>query len=95
MTSDRRTVRVPAPSDLHVEPPLGPLLLLELAAAVAANALRARHVAIEGDFYPDETDEVTSARVLARECDVLVEALNGYRRRVLIRLVRERSEWPF
>jgi len=61
----RRTVRLPAPSDL----PLGPLLLLELAAAVAANALRAHHVAIEGDFFPGETDEVTTARVLARECD--------------------------
>jgi hypothetical protein len=95
MMSDRRTVRVPAPSDLHVEPPLGPLLLLELAAAVAANALRARHVAIEGDFYRDETDEVTTARVLARECDELVETLNDYRRRVLTRLARERSEWPF
>jgi hypothetical protein len=93
--SDRRTVRVPAPSDLHVEPPLGPLLLLELAAAVAANALRARHVAIEGDFYRDETDEVTTARVLARECDKLVETLNDYRRRVLTRLARERSAWPF
>ncbi len=93
--SGRRTVHLPAPSDLHVEPPLGPLLLLELAAAVAANALRARHVAIEGDFYPDETDEVTTARVLARECDELVATLNDYRRRVLTRLARERSEWPF
>ena len=52
MTSGRRTVRVPAPSDLHIEPPLGPLLVLDLAAAVAANALRAHHVAIESDFFP-------------------------------------------
>jgi len=86
---------LPAPADLYVEPPLGPLLLLELAAAVAANALRARHVAVEGDFFPGETDEVTTARVLARECDELVETLNDYRRRVLARLARERSEWPF
>ena len=93
--SGRRTVRLPAPADLYVEPPLGPLLLLELAAAVAANALRARHVAVEGDFFPGETDEVTTARVLARECDQLVETLNDYRRRVLARLARERSEWPF
>ena len=93
--SVRRTIFLPAPSDLHVEPPLGPLLLLELAAAVAANALRARHVAVEGDFFPGETDEVTTARVLARECDDLVETLNDYRRRVLARLARERSEWPF
>ena len=68
---ERRVVRFPTPPDLHVEPPLGPLLLLELAAEVAANALRARHVAIEGNFWPDETDEVTTARVLARECDKL------------------------
>ncbi len=95
MTSGRRTVRLPAPIDLHVEPPLGPLLLLELAAAVAANALRAHHAAIEGDFFPGETDEVTTARVLARECDDLIETLNDYRRRVWARLARERSEWPF
>jgi hypothetical protein len=93
--SGRRTIRFPAPSDLYVEPPLGPLLLLELAAAVAANALRARHVAIEGDFHPGETDEVTTARVLARECDLLAETLNDYRRRVLARVARERNEWPF
>ena len=92
---ERKVVRCPTPPDLHVEPPLGPLLLLELAAEVAANALRARHVAIEGDFWPDETDEVTTARVLARECDELVETLNDYRRRVLARLARDRSEWPF
>jgi hypothetical protein len=48
MTSARRPARVPSPSDLHAEPPLGPLLLLDLAAAVAANALRAHHVSIEG-----------------------------------------------
>ncbi len=95
MTPGRRTVRLPAPCDLHVEPPLGPLLLLELAAQVAANALRAHHIAIEGDFFPGETDEVTTARVLARECHELVETLNDYRRRVWARLARERSEWPF
>jgi len=93
--SVRRTVFLPAPSDLHVEPPLGPLLLLELAATVAANALRAHHVAIEGDFHPGETDEVTTARVLARECDDFIDTLNDYRRRVLARLARERNEWPF
>jgi len=46
-------------------------------------------------FYPDETDEVTAARIVARECHALVEALNGYRRLDLRRLARERSEWPF
>jgi hypothetical protein len=95
MTSGRRTVRLPAPSDLHAEPPLGPLLLLELAAAVAAAALRAHHIAIEGDCFPDEADEVTAARVLARECDDLIATLNDYRRRVWARLARERREWPF
>lgn len=95
MTSDRRTMRVPAPSDLHAEPPLGPLLLLELAAAVAATALRAHHLALEGDCVPDEADEVTAARVLAHACDQLGPILHDYRRRVLVRLARERRAWPF
>jgi hypothetical protein len=95
MTSGRRTVRLPAPSDLHAEPPLGPLLVLEFAAAVAATALRAHDVAIEGDFFPGETDEVTTARVLAHACDQLGQILHDYRRRVLARLTRERSAWPF
>lgn len=95
MTSGRRTVRLPAPSDLHAEPPLGPLLLLDLAAAVAGNALRAHHVAIQGDFFLDETDEVTAARVLAHACDQLGQILDDYRRRVLARLARERRADPF
>jgi hypothetical protein len=95
MMSDRRTVRLPAPSALHVEPPLGPLLLLELAAAVAADARRAHHVASEGDFHSGETDELTRARTLARECDDLADTLADYRRRVFARLAREYSEWPF
>jgi hypothetical protein len=95
MTSGRRTIRVPAPSDLYDEPPLGPLLLLEYAVAVAANALRARHIAIEGDFHPGETDEVSAARVLAHACDQLRGLLGDYRRGVFARLARERSEWPF
>jgi hypothetical protein len=81
MTSGRRTVRVPLPCDLHVEPPLGPLRVLELAAAVAPNALRAHHVAIQGDFSLDETNEVTAARVLAHACDQLAQILDDYRRR--------------
>ena len=95
MTSGRRTVRLPAPSDLHAEPPLGPLLLLELAAAVAAAALRAHHVAIEGDFFPGETDEVTAARVLAHACEQLGQILHDYRRCVLALLACERSASPF
>ena len=95
MTSGRRTVRVPSPCDLHAEPPLGPLRVLELAAAVAANALRAHHVAIQGDFFLDETDEVTAARVLAHTCDQLGQILDGYRRRVVARLARERRADPF
>ncbi|MBE7449571.1 MAG: hypothetical protein HS111_11940 [Kofleriaceae bacterium] len=90
-----RRVRLPSPADLHQEPPLGPLLLLELAAAVAANALRAQHVAIEGDHHPAETAEITTARVLARECDLLRDTLHDYRRRVLARLDHERRAWPF
>jgi hypothetical protein len=70
MTSGRRPVRVPSPSDLHAEPPLGPLLLLDLAAAVAANALRAHHVAVEGEFFPGETDETYAMRRPHIEADV-------------------------
>jgi hypothetical protein len=95
MTSGRRSVRLPAPSDLRAEPPLGPLLLLDLAAAVAGNALRAHHVAIQGDLFLDETDEVTAARVLAHACDQLGQILDAYRRRVLARLARERRADPF
>jgi hypothetical protein len=95
MTSRRRTVRVPSPCDLHAEPPLGPLRVLELAAAVAANALRAHHVAIQGDCFLDETDEVTAARVLAHACDQLGQILDDYRRRVVARLARERRTDPF
>ena len=74
---------------------LGPLLVLELAAAVAVNALRARHVAVEGGFHPGEPNKVTTARVLAHACDQLVQRLNDCRRHILARLARERSEWPF
>lgn len=95
MTSGRRTVRVPLPCDLLAEPPLGPLRVLELAAAVAANALRAHHVAIQGDFFLDEADQVTAARVLAHACDQLGQILDEYRRRVVARLARERRADPF
>jgi hypothetical protein len=95
MTSGRRTGRVPSPCDLHAEPPLGPLLLLDLTAAVTANALRAHHVAIEGDSLLGEIDEVTAARVLAHTCDQLRQILDDYRRRVLARLARERRADPF
>lgn len=77
------------------EPPLGPLLLLDLAAAVASNALRAHHVTIEGDFFPGESDEVTAARVLAHACDQLGQILDDYHRRVLARLACERRADPF
>jgi hypothetical protein len=81
--------------DLHAHPALGPLSVLDFVAAVAAHALRAQHVAIEGDFYPGETEEVTTARVLARECDMLRDTLREYRRRVLARLARQRDDWHF
>jgi hypothetical protein len=90
-----RRVRLPSPADLAEDPALGPLLLLELAAAVAANALRARHVAIEGDHSPNETAEIATARILAHQCELLRDTLDDYRRRVLSRLDRERRAWPF
>jgi hypothetical protein len=95
MTSGRRTVHLPSPCDLHAEPPLGPLRVLELAAAVAANALRAHHIAIQGDFFLDETHEVTAARVLAHACDQLAQIVDDYRRPALARLARERRADPF
>jgi hypothetical protein len=88
-------VRLPSPSELYALPALGSLLVLDVAAAVAANALRAQHVEIEGDFHPGETDEVTTARVLAQECDMLRDTLNEFRRRALARLAPQRDEWPF
>jgi hypothetical protein len=68
---------------------------LELAAAVAANALRAHHAAIEGDSFPGEIDEVTAARVLAHACDQLRQILDDYRRRVQARLAEQRRADPF
>ena len=88
-------VRVPPPEDLYALPALGPLHVLELAAAVVQNALRAQHIELEGDFFPGEPDEVTTARVLERECAMLRDTLHEFRRRVLARLARERGEWPF
>jgi hypothetical protein len=88
-------IRIPPPSDLVALPALGPIQLLELAAAIAENALQAQHVEIAGDFFPGESDEVTTARVLARECEILRDTLHEFRRRVLARLARERNEWPF
>lgn len=88
-------VRVPRPDDLYELPALGSLILLEIAAAVAANALRAQHVQLEGDFLPGEPDEVTTARVLTCECVMLRDTLAEYRRRVLAGLARERQAWPF
>jgi hypothetical protein len=88
-------LRVPSPADFYALPALGPLLLLDLAAAIASNALRAQHVQIEGDFSPNETDDVTTARVLAHDCDRLRVSLNDFRRRALARLAQQRADWPF
>jgi hypothetical protein len=88
-------IRVPPPSDLYELPALSSLVLLEIAAAVTANALRAQHVQLEGDFHPGEPDEVTTARILAHECIMLRDTLAEYRRRVLAGLARERDAWPF
>lgn len=87
--------RVPPPCDLVLEPQLGPLLLLEIAAAVARNALRGQHVQIQGDYFRDESDEVTAARALARHCNLLRQHLRDYRRLVVARLRRDQQAWPF
>jgi len=60
-----------------------------------SRALRAHHVAIQGDFFLDETDEVTAARVLAHACDQLGQILADHRRRVVARLARERRAEAF
>lgn len=88
-------VRLPGSIDLYAAPALGALAVLDVAAAIAANALRAQHVAIEGDFHPGETDIETTARVLATECEMLRDTLRRYRRRVLEELAAARTAWPF
>jgi hypothetical protein len=88
-------VRIPPPEGLYAVPALGPLHVLELAAAVVQNALRAQHFEIEDEVVPGESDEVTTARVLELECQMLRDTLHEFRRNVLARLARERSEWPF
>lgn len=86
-------VRVPPSCDLVLEPQLGPLVLLEIAAAVASNALRGQHVQIEGHPF-QETEEVAAARVVAHHCEVLRGAIRQYRRLVLERLRAEQTDWP-
>ena len=88
-------IRLPRSSDLYAAPALGALAALDVVAAIAANALRAQHLAIEGDFHPAETDIVTTARVLAAECEMLRDTLRRYRRRVLEEIAAARTAWPF
>lgn len=88
------TVRRPVPLSLCDEPLLGSLVLLDLAAAIAANALRAHYVEIEGDFAPDEGDELTMVRALAEECDIVCNILRDYRRCLLARADHQ-DDWPF
>jgi len=88
-------VRLPDPSDLYALPALGPLLLLDLAAALASNALRAQHAGIDGDSHLGEAGEIAAARILSHECDLLRIAVSDFRRRVMARLARQRTEWPF
>jgi hypothetical protein len=71
-------IRVPSSSDLYELPALSSLLLLEISAVVAANALRAQHVQLEGDFHPGEPEDATTARILARECAMLRDTLAEY-----------------
>lgn len=84
-------LRVPPSCDLVLEPQLGPIVLLEIAAVVTANALRGQYVQIEGDALDDEIDEISSARILAGVCDALCVLLRDYRDLVLARLQREQA----
>jgi hypothetical protein len=88
-------IRLPRSTDLYAAPALGALTMLDVAAAIAANALRAQHVAIEGDFHPGETELDTVARVLATECEMLRDTLRRYRGRILEQLAAARTAWPF
>lgn len=87
-------VRVPPSCDLVLEPQLGPLVLLEIAAVVASNALRGHHVQIEGHPY-HETDEVAAARTVARHCEALRCAIRDYRRLVIERLRADQADSSF
>lgn len=87
-------IRVPSSCDLALEPQLGSLLLLELAAVVADNALRAHHVQIEGDYSHHESDAATAARAVTRQCDLLLLSVRAYRRLVRARLDRDQADWP-
>jgi hypothetical protein len=59
------------------------------------NALRGQHVQIQGDYFRDESEEVTAARALAGHCNLLRECLREYPRLVLDRLRHEQQDWPF
>ena len=86
-------LRVPDPCDLALEPQLGPLLLLEIAAVLAVNTLRARHVPIVADPAPDEVDDAAAARRVVTECHRLLRAIYAYRRPLLVRLERDQAAW--
>jgi hypothetical protein len=85
--------RVPDPGDLALEPQLGPLLLLEIAAALVASALRARHLPIAGDPAPDELADEAAARRVVLQSHRLLRAVRAYRRPILDRLARDQAAW--
>lgn len=86
-------LRVPHPGDLALEPQLGPLLLVEIAAALTVNALRARHLPIVGDPAPDELHDEAAARRVVTQCHRLFRAVHAYRRPILDRLERDQAAW--
>lgn len=90
-------LRVPDSCDLALEPPLGPLLLVEIAAVLVVNALRARHLPIVGHPAPGELDDAAAARRLVAQCHRLIQAVQAYRRPDrrpdLDRLERDQADW--
>jgi hypothetical protein len=84
---------VPSPCDLALEPQLGSLLLLEVSAVVAANALQAHHIQIHGDPSPDEFDEASAARVVVTSCRQLLREIHAYSHRVTARLEHDQAAW--
>lgn len=76
-------LRVPDSFDLALEPQLAPLVHLEIAAVLAINALRARHVQILDDPPSGEFVEGGVVHDLVHRCQRVLSALWIYRTDVL------------
>lgn len=87
-------LRLPGPSALSAEPPLAPVLMLEIACVLAATALRAWHPSILTSYSPGEDDEISAARALFDDCGHLRDVIDEYRLLISARLGGFNSDWP-